>query len=71
MTVYLLRHGATAFNAERRYQGMIDSPLSPEGEADICAADFVRIPSMSPRCAERRARRRGCFLMRSRSSCRS
>lgn len=40
MTVYLLRHGATAFNAERRYQGMIDSPLSPEGEADICAADF-------------------------------
>lgn len=40
MTVYLLRHGATAFNAERRYQGTTDSPLSPEGEADICAADF-------------------------------
>lgn len=40
MTVYLLRHGATAFNAERRYQGMTDSPLSPEGEADICAAEF-------------------------------
>ena len=40
MKVWILRHGATAYNAESRYQGWIDIPLSAEGlevlrEADI------------------------------------
>jgi alpha-ribazole phosphatase len=38
--IYLLRHGATAHNAERRYQGSTDAPLSPEGRAALHPADF-------------------------------
>ncbi len=40
MTVWLLRHGRTRYNDERRYQGRLDVPLSPEGEAELRAADF-------------------------------
>ncbi len=29
MLIYLLRHGLTAYNAEKRYQGQRDIPLSP------------------------------------------
>jgi broad specificity phosphatase PhoE len=29
--IYLIRHGRTAFNAEGRYQGHCDSPLTPLG----------------------------------------
>lgn len=43
MTVYLLRHGVTAWNEQRRYQGRSDVPLSPAGrtalhKADLCPA---------------------------------
>jgi broad specificity phosphatase PhoE len=31
--IYLVRHGQTVFNAERRFQGGVDSPLTPLGEA--------------------------------------
>ena len=40
MTVYLLRHGRTAYNEQRRYQGSSDLPLSPAGAAELRAADF-------------------------------
>ena len=30
-TVFLARHGQTVWNAEGRYQGRLDSPLSPRG----------------------------------------
>ena len=40
MTVYLLRHGRTAYNEQRRYQGRSDPPLSPAGAAELRAADF-------------------------------
>ena len=40
MTVYLLRHGRTAYNEQRRYQGRSDVPLSPRGAAELRAADF-------------------------------
>src|ERR1044072_4215809 len=30
--VYLIRHGVTAWNRDRRFQGHLDVPLSPEGE---------------------------------------
>lgn len=31
--IYLVRHGETVFNAEGRFQGHADSPLTPRGEA--------------------------------------
>lgn len=30
-----IRHGATAWNAEGRIQGRVDTPLSPEGRAEL------------------------------------
>lgn len=41
MKIYLLRHGATAYNREHRYQGATDSPLSPEGRAALERADIA------------------------------
>lgn len=40
MKIYLLRHGVTAFNEEKRYQGRTDVPLSGSGKAQLCRADF-------------------------------
>ena len=40
MLIYLLRHGQTAYNAQKRYQGQRDIPLSPAGAAQLCRADF-------------------------------
>ncbi len=33
MRIYLIRHGETIWNVERRYQGVMDSPLSALGRA--------------------------------------
>ena len=41
MLIYLLRHGLTAYNAEKRYQGQRDIPLSPEGLAQLRRADIT------------------------------
>ena len=41
MLIYLLRHGLTAYNAEKRYQGQRDIPLSPEGRAQLRQADLI------------------------------
>ncbi|MDD4851392.1 MAG: histidine phosphatase family protein [Gemmiger sp.] len=41
MNIYLLRHGETAYNKEKRYQGQRDIPLSPEGLAALRQADFA------------------------------
>ncbi len=41
MKVYLLRHGETAYNADFRYQGQRDVPLSPAGESALRRADFA------------------------------
>ena len=35
MLIYLLRHGQTEYNAQKRYQGQRDIPLSPEGAAQL------------------------------------
>ena len=40
MLFYLIRHGATVYNEERRYQGLIDIPLSGAGRAALRQADF-------------------------------
>ncbi len=40
MKIYLLRHGLTIYNTEKRYQGQRDIPLSAEGLAMLRKADF-------------------------------
>ena len=44
MTVYLIRHGATAGNLEHRYIGRTDEPLC---EAGIAALSAVRAPAVN------------------------
>lgn len=40
MLIYLLRHGATLWNPERRYQGLTDLPLSQRGRSVLRPAEF-------------------------------
>lgn len=40
MNIYLLRHGETTYNAEQRYQGSLDIPLSAKGRAELAQADI-------------------------------
>lgn len=39
MLIYFLRHGLTDYNAQKRYQGQRDIPLSAQGLAQLCKAD--------------------------------
>lgn len=41
MLIYLIRHGETEYNAEKRYQGTRDIPLSDAGRAGLHKADFI------------------------------
>ena len=41
MLIYLLRHGLTQDNQEKRYQGRRDVPLCPQGLAQLRRADFA------------------------------
>ena len=41
MNIWLLRHGRTACNGERRYQGRTDVPLSLEGAAELRRAEIA------------------------------
>lgn len=40
MKIYLLRHGETQYNAEKRYLGHTDVPLSPRGRRELARAGF-------------------------------
>ena len=40
MLIYLLRHGQTEYNAQKRYQGQRDIPLSAEGLRQLRRADI-------------------------------
>lgn len=48
MELILVRHGATAWTAERRYQGQTDIPLSAEGEAQAIALQPILQPLVRP-----------------------
>lgn len=51
MKVWLLRHGRTAYNGGRRYQGRTDVPLSPEGAAELVRAEIMPpVVYVSPLC---------------------
>lgn len=41
MMIYLLRHGTTIYNVEKRYQGQRDIPLSEAGASQVRQADFT------------------------------
>ena len=60
MLIYLLRHGLTEYNAQKRYQGQRDIPLSAAGRAMLCRADIspktvYHYPAL-PHPADRRGR---------------
>ena len=40
MKIYLIRHGETALQAEKRYQGVTDAPLSGAGRAKLRRAEI-------------------------------
>ena len=46
MTVYFLRHGQTAWNAEKRMQGQVNVPLNDEGRRQAREA-AGRLPAIA------------------------
>ena len=40
MKVYVLRHGETEYNVQKRYQGTLDIPLSLKGREELIKADI-------------------------------
>lgn len=46
--IYLIRHGETAFNAEGRFQGALDSPLTEHGQAQAAAVGRTLARLVSP-----------------------
>mgnify|MGYP000766765985 CR=1 FL=1 len=54
MLIYFLRHGLTEYNAEKRYQGQRDIPLSAAGRAMLRKADIEpRTVYITPLCRTR------------------
>ena len=45
MLIYLLRHGLTEYNAEKRYQGQRDIPLSAAGRAVPVSYTHLTLPT--------------------------
>lgn len=55
MNIYLLRHGETEYNKQKRYQGTLDIPLSAEGLARLQKAPISpRVVYISPLIRARR-----------------
>lgn len=60
LTIYLVRHGETLFNVQKKIQGWCDSPLTTQGIAQatrlhdaLCDVDFVHAySSTSERCID-------------------
>ena len=54
MLIYLLRHGRTEYNAQKRYQGQRDIPLSAAGRAMLRKADIEpKTVYITPLCRTR------------------
>lgn len=54
MLIYFLRHGLTEYNAEKRYQGQRDIPLSAAGRAMLRKADIEpKTVYITPLCRTR------------------
>ena len=54
MWIYLLRHGRTEYNAQKRYQGQRDIPLSAAGRAMLRKADIEpKTVYITPLCRTR------------------
>ena len=54
MWIYLLRHGRTEYNAQKRYQGQRDIPLSAAGRAMLRKADIEpKTVYITPLCRPR------------------
>ena len=54
MLIYLLRHGLTEYNAQKRYQGQRDIPLSAAGRAMLRKADIEpKTVYITPLCRTR------------------
>ena len=47
MLIYLLRHGLTEYNAEKRYQGQRDIPFLPPGALCCAGQTFPPRPCIS------------------------
>lgn len=46
-TLYLMRHGETLFNQQKKIQGWCDSPLTSKGERQaIIAGDYFKKKNM-------------------------
>ena len=55
MNIYLLRHGETEYNKQKRYQGTLDIPLNAEGLARLQKAPIAaRVVYISPLIRARR-----------------
>ena len=46
MLIYLLRHGQTEYNAQKRYQGQRDIPLSAAGIAQLRQAKLIPVDGL-------------------------
>ena len=70
MLIYLLRHGQTEYNAQKRYQGQRDIPLSAAGIAQLRQADFApEVVYVTP--LQRTAQTARVFFPGAKSACRS
>ena len=65
MLIYLLRHGLTEYNAQKRYQGQRDIPLSEEGAESCAVRTLTRRLSIFLRCSVQRRPRGSCSPTRS------
>ena len=58
MKVYLLRHGETEYNMQKRYQGTLDIPLSDKGLGELMRADLSpETVYVTPLCRTRQTAR--------------
>ena len=76
MRILLARHGETAWNAEGRYQGQSDIPLSPLGEAQARALgerlrDLPIARAVASPCHARAERPSSPWARRARAFCKS